>query len=104
MSGSLLLCRKLKQKYPANKLISVNSLNSIIFVGEIYESKEESCSNLIHWMPYSLLNEDKDVTNFFSRDKASSKKYACKSGSQCLHKSPAYSKLGKINKFSKSIS
>ncbi|XP_021360002.1 uncharacterized protein LOC110454681 isoform X1 [Mizuhopecten yessoensis] len=62
--------------------------------GIIYERKHKNCSNMVHWMPYPMLNDDPDVTNFFSRNKRWSKELACGlPGHHCINKSPAYAKL-----------
>ncbi|XP_033757592.1 uncharacterized protein LOC117339972 [Pecten maximus] len=62
--------------------------------GSIYERKHTHCSNMVHWMPYPMLNDDYNVTNFFSRDKTWSKELACfLPGHHCIHKAPAYAKL-----------
>ncbi|XP_069124119.1 uncharacterized protein [Argopecten irradians] len=62
--------------------------------GYIYERKHMHCSNMIHWMPYPMLNDDYNVTNFFARDLVWSKELACFLPSHhCIHKAPAYAKL-----------
>ncbi|XP_060063958.1 uncharacterized protein LOC132544391 [Ylistrum balloti] len=62
--------------------------------GSIYERKHMHCSNMVHWIPYPMLNDEHNVTNFFSRDKRWSKELACfLPGHHCIHKAPAYAKL-----------
>ena len=62
--------------------------------GEIWEGKLQHCSNLIHWMPFDLLNEN-EITNIYARDNYDTYLLACKRGQHCLVRSPIFSQLGK---------
>ncbi|XP_062571748.1 uncharacterized protein LOC134233763 [Saccostrea cucullata] len=61
--------------------------------GAIYEKKLEHCSNLIHWMPFDLMNDQKDMTNFFARDNMETFALACEGGGHCLLRAPIFSIL-----------
>lgn len=61
--------------------------------GAIYEKKLEHCSNLIHWMPFDLMNDQKDMTNFFARDNLDTFALACEGSGHCLLRAPIFSIL-----------
>nr|XP_022317995.1 uncharacterized protein LOC111121142 [Crassostrea virginica] len=61
--------------------------------GSIYEKKLEHCSNLIHWMPFDLMNDQKDMTNFFARDNMDTFALACEGSGHCLLRAPIFSIL-----------
>ncbi|XP_048764413.1 uncharacterized protein LOC125672258 isoform X1 [Ostrea edulis] len=61
--------------------------------GSIYEKKLEHCSNLIHWMPFDLMNNQKDMTNFFARDNIETFALACEGSGHCLLRAPIFSIL-----------
>ncbi|XP_071952023.1 uncharacterized protein [Antedon mediterranea] len=56
--------------------------------GVYYDAKIESCNNLIHWIPFSFL-EEQDRSNFYARENQEMKAYACKE--HCIDTSPIFS-------------
>lgn len=69
--------------------------SNISHLGVIYEKKIEHCNNLIHWMPFDLMNDQKDMTNFFARDNLDTFALACEGSGHCLLRAPIFSILGK---------
>lgn len=72
---------------------------NISHLGVIYEKKIEHCNNLIHWMPFDLMNDQKDMTNFFARDNLDTFALACEGSGHCLLRAPIFSILGKCINF-----
>lgn len=64
-------------------------------LGAIYEEKLKHCNNLLHWLPFEMMNDDKDVTAFYPRDNLQLRQYACNGGHHCLEKAPLFSILSK---------
>lgn len=67
----------------------------MLFAGAIYEQKLKHCNNLLHWLPFEMMNDDKDVTAFYPRDNLQLRQYACNGGHHCLEKAPLFSILSK---------
>ncbi|KAK3092024.1 hypothetical protein FSP39_024509, partial [Pinctada imbricata] len=61
--------------------------------GYIYEKKVENCSNLIHWIPFDLLNDALDDSNFYARDNLDTYTLACEGSGHCLVEAPLFSRL-----------
>lgn len=51
-------------------------------------------------MPFDLMNDQKDMTNFFARDNLDTFALACEGSGHCLLRAPIFSILGKCIKFS----
>ncbi|CAC5373291.1 unnamed protein product [Mytilus coruscus] len=61
--------------------------------GAIYDSKLKHCNNLLHWLPFEMMNDDPDITNFYPRDNLIARGLACNGGEHCLEKAPLFSIL-----------
>lgn len=61
--------------------------------GDIYDLKLKHCNNLLHWLPFEMMNDEKDVTNFYPRDNMAARGHACNGGGHCLEKAPLFSIL-----------
>lgn len=61
--------------------------------GDIFDLKLKHCNNLLHWLPFELMNYDKDVSNFYARDNMATREHACNGGGHCLEKAPLFSIL-----------
>ena len=48
-------------------------------------------------MPFDLMNDQKDMTNFFARDNMDTFALACEGSGHCLLRAPIFSILGKLN-------
>ena len=71
----------------------------IPFLGEIFESKQEHCNNLLHWIDWKLMNREPHTTNFFLRSNDNARVHACENGADCLENAPLFSLIGKsLNK------
>ncbi|XP_071129846.1 uncharacterized protein [Mytilus edulis] len=61
--------------------------------GAIYDAKLKHCNNLLHWLPFEMMNDDPDITNFYPRDNLIARGLACNGGEHCLEKAPLFSIL-----------
>lgn len=61
--------------------------------GEIWDSKTEHCNNFIHWVDFTLMNTEPDITNFFVRSNKVTNLHACEHGEDCLERAPLFSLL-----------
>lgn len=61
--------------------------------GEVFESKQEHCNNLLHWVDWKLMNREPDTTNFFLRHNDNARIHACENGFDCIENAPLFSLL-----------
>jgi hypothetical protein len=70
--------------------------SSLFSSGEYWEEKVEHCNNLLHWLPFELMNEAADVTNLYYRGNRGMKNYACHGARHCIDKAPLFAMLGML--------
>lgn len=61
--------------------------------GEVFESKQEHCNNLLHLIDFALMNREPDTTNIFLRSNENARVHACDNGADCIENAPLFSLL-----------
>ena len=75
--------------------VCCSKISLVLLSGEYWEEKVEHCNNLMHWMPFELMNEARDSTNLYYRGNRNMKTYACHGDRHCVDKAPLFAILGK---------
>ena len=71
-----------------------NPINNLLPTGEVFESKQEHCNNLLHLIDFALMNREPDTTNIFLRSNDHARVHACDNGADCIENSPLFSLVG----------